>query len=226
VVDNEEAKIMVGKRDVYVSQTLSQAQTTTVTSESVQFVDVGVKLNVVPNISSDGFIIMKIKPEVSTVDSVLTTYLQSQIPIISTSEAETVVKVKDGTMIMIAGLMKEENIDDIKGWPYLSKVKALGAAFGNRSTQKKNTELIIFITPHIITGEAPVDDYTVEDLYPADVLPKPLKEDLIDEGISRIGAKKEKPLKNYISKREKASGAKSSAAVEDLMLNMKGSKKY
>ncbi|MDP3791092.1 MAG: secretin N-terminal domain-containing protein, partial [Candidatus Omnitrophota bacterium] len=211
VVDNQEAKIMVGKRDAYVSQTLSQAQTTTVTSESVQFVDVGVKLNVVPSISSDGFIVMKIKPEVSTVESILTTYLKSQIPIIATSEAETVVKVKDGTMIMIAGLMKEENVDDIQGWPYLSKVKVLDAAFGNRSTQRKNTELIIFITPHIITGEAPVDDHTMEDLYPADVLPRPLKEDLIDKKVGEIGAKKDR--QNANSKKE------------DIASKMKGIKK-
>ncbi len=225
VVDNQEAKIMVGKRDVYVSQTLSQAQTTTVTSESVQFVDVGVKLNVVPNISSDGFIIMKIKPEVSTVDSVLTTYLKSQIPIISTSEVETVVKVKDGTMIIIAGLMKEENTDDLTGWPYLSKVKVIGSVFGKRTTEKKNTELVIFITPHIITGEAPVDDHTVEDLYPASVLPKPLKEDLIDEKIRQIEVKKEKPLEDYLVKNNKEPRVDGKNEL-DIAGKIKGLKKY
>ncbi|MDP3790873.1 MAG: secretin N-terminal domain-containing protein, partial [Candidatus Omnitrophota bacterium] len=226
VVDNQEAKIMVGKRDAYVSQTLSQAQTTTVTSESVQFVDVGVKLNVVPSISSDGFIVMKIKPEVSTVESILTTYLKSQIPIIATSEAETVVKVKDGTMIMIAGLMREENVDDLTGWPYVSKIKGVGALFSKRSTQRKNTELIIFITPHIITGEAPVDDHTMEDLYPADVLPRPLKEDLIDKKIEEIEAKKDQPLKRSPAGKAAQTAVTVKDKDTDVAVKSKGLKKY
>ena len=226
VVDNQEAKIMVGERDAYVSQTLSQAQTTTVTSESVQFVDVGVKLNIVPNISNDGFIVMKIKPEVSTVQTTLVTYLKSQIPIIATSEAETVVKVKDGTMIMIAGLMQEINLDSITGWPYLSKVPVVGAGFGTRATQKVNTELITFITPHIITGEAPIEDHSVEDYYPADVLPKELKGNLVDDKIKEIGVEKEKPVKDYIIKGKTQASVTSDSAEKDIMSSMKKAKNY
>ncbi len=234
VVDNQEAKILVGKREAYVSQTLSQAGTgTTVTSESIQFVDVGVKLNVVPSISSDGFIVMKIKPEVSSVETTIVTSLGSRIPIIKTSEAESVVKVKDGTMIMIAGLMKEENIDSITGWPYLSKMKVLDAAFGNRTTTKKNTELIIFITPRIITGEAPVEDNELETLMPASIIPKDLKEDIIDDKIKKdINLKKREKMgtaplldKSYLSAKKGAVpiSEKSGVSFAD---KMKGIKKY
>ncbi|MDD5496282.1 MAG: hypothetical protein PHP46_04175 [Candidatus Omnitrophica bacterium] len=225
VVDNQEAKVLVGTRQAYVSQSLSQAQTTTVTSESVQFVDVGVKLNVVPSISSDGFIVMKIRPEVSTVESTLTTYLQSQIPIVSSSEAETVVKVKDGTMIVLAGLMKEENTDDISGWPYLSKLTFFGMAFGKRTTEKKNTEIIIFITPHIITGEAPVEDHTLEDIYPPDVLPKDLKDDIIDNKIKEIDLKKKESVGGSMDKSKKASGAAVKKSADgNINIKMKGLK--
>jgi type II secretory pathway component GspD/PulD (secretin) len=89
---------------------------------------------------------MKIKPEVSTVRETLTTSLGSVIPIVETSEAETVVKVKDGTMIMIAGLIKEEKRDDISGVPLLSKIPI----FGTRDKSKTRTELIIFLTPRIL----------------------------------------------------------------------------
>ena len=199
VVDNQEAKILVGTRQAYVSQTLSQSATgPTVTSESIQFVDVGVKLNVVPSISSDSFIVMKIKPEVSAVETTLTTYLGSQIPIIKTSEAESVVKVKDGTMIMIGGLIKEESPDDITGWPYLSKLKGAGFLFGKRTVQRKRTELVIFITPHIITGEAPVEDHELEDIMPAEIMPPDLKRDVIDDKIRKdIRVKKEPGARNH-----------------------------
>ncbi len=200
VVNNQEAKIMVGVRQAYVSQTLSQAQTTTVTSESIQFVDVGIKLNVIPSISSDGFIVMKIKPEVSSVETTLTTYLGSTIPIIKTSEAESVVKVKDGTMIMIAGLIKEESPDIITGWPYLSKLKGAGFLFGKRIVERKRTELIIFITPHIITGEGPVEDHELEELVPADIMPRDLKKDIIDDKIREdILSKKSRKNENDLS---------------------------
>lgn len=153
-VNNEEAKILVGTRQAYVTQTQSQAETTTVTSESVEFVDVGVKLNVTPSIGKDGFITIKIKPEISSVSSTLTTATGSQIPIVETSEAETVAKVKDGAIIMLAGLMKEEKKDSIEGLPMLSKVPLLGAFFGRRTPEKIKTELVIFLTPRLISGDA------------------------------------------------------------------------
>lgn len=153
-VNKEEAKILVGSREAFISQSLSQAQTTTVKAETVQFIDVGVKLKVVPTIGKDGFITLKIKPEVSSVRETLTTSVGSQIPIIETSESETVVKVKDGTIIMVGGMIKDEKKDDIKGWPKASRLPFLGALFGSRVRQSpKRNELIVFLTPHLIKGD-------------------------------------------------------------------------
>lgn len=154
-IDNEQAKILVGSREAYSTATVSQGSTSsTVTAENVEFVEVGVKLSVTPQVNKDGFITMKIKPEVSSVSGHYITPSKNEIPNIATSEAETVVKVKDGSMVMIAGLMKEEKRDDKVGIPFLSKIPFLGAIFGNQATQSKKTELIIFITPHIMTGDA------------------------------------------------------------------------
>ena len=154
-VNKEEANILVGSREAYVTETLSQAQTTTVNSENVQFIDVGVKLKVVPTIGKDGYITMKIKPEVSSVRETLTTASGSKIPIVDTSQVETVVKVKDGTMIMIAGLIKEEKRDTINGEPWASRIPIVGIFFGNRVKENPKTELVIFLTPQIISGAGP-----------------------------------------------------------------------
>ncbi len=186
VTNNQEANIMVGSREAYVTQSLSQGETTTVTSENIQFTDVGVKLKVEPSISDDGYVVLKIKPEVSSVREVITTSLGSRIPIVETSQAETVVKVKDGTMIMIAGLMKEENRDDTTGVPVLSRIPVIGGAFGAKSQQKKKTELIIFITPHIILGNAPVQGLEAEHVVPPDIASKPLREKVIQDGLDQI----------------------------------------
>ena len=152
-VNKQEAKIMVGSREAYVTQTQSQATSTTVTSEAISFIDVGVKLGVVPTIGKDGFITMKIKPEVSSVRETLKTSSGSQIPIVETSETETVVKVKDGSMIMLGGLLKEEKRDDSSGLPAVSRIPWIGGLFGTRARQNKKTELVIFLSPRLISGE-------------------------------------------------------------------------
>jgi type II secretory pathway component GspD/PulD (secretin) len=154
VLNNEEAKILIGTREAYTTGTLSQAEATTVTSETVEFIDVGVKLNVVPTITYDDYIIMKIKPEVSIVKEYLeTSVLQSRIPIVETSEAETTIKVKNGSMIMIGGLIKKEKTHQSLGLPYLSKLPLIGPLFGSKLQEFKKTELIIFLRPNIITGD-------------------------------------------------------------------------
>ena len=155
-VNNQEAKILVGTRDAYITQTTSQSTGTVQIADQVQFVDVGVKLNVTPTIGKDGFITMKIKTEVSSSEPL--TLNNTRIPIISTSESDTVVKIKDGAMIMIAGLMKEEKSDTIQGIPTLSRLPLLGGLFGNRVSQMpKRTELVIFLTPHLISGDMPAE---------------------------------------------------------------------
>jgi len=157
VVNGEEATILVGTREAYITGTTSQSGESTITSDTVEFVDVGVKLKVVPTINRDGFITMKIKPEISSVVRTLTTGTEdeprSQIPIVTTSEAETTVKVKDGSTIMIAGLRRNQDEKDIDGMPYLSRIPILNFFFARKDLDKTQAELIIFITPHIIKGE-------------------------------------------------------------------------
>ncbi|OGX18040.1 MAG: hypothetical protein A3K83_06655 [Omnitrophica WOR_2 bacterium RBG_13_44_8b] len=157
-INNQEAKIMVGSREAYITQTLSSAESSTTTAESIQFIDVGVKLNVTPTISRDGFITMKIKPEVSSVREFITTKLGSRVPIVDTSEAETVVKVKDGAMVLIAGLTKRNETKQTKEVPFLARIPLLGMFFGNTTVgpaEPRYREFIVFLTPRIISGNVP-----------------------------------------------------------------------
>jgi type II secretory pathway component GspD/PulD (secretin) len=175
VVNNEEANIMVGVRDAYITQTQSQATSTTVTSESVEFIDVGVKLKIVPRIGADGFITMKLKPEVSSVKDTITTGLGSRVPIVQTSQSETVVKVKDGVMIMIAGMIQTEDSDTITGWPLLSKIPLWNVLFGSRTKEKKKSEVIIFLTPHLMSGGVSLSNQEITKILPTEYLPENLQ---------------------------------------------------
>ncbi|MFH1777989.1 MAG: secretin N-terminal domain-containing protein [Candidatus Omnitrophota bacterium] len=153
VLNNQEAKILIGTKEAYVTSTLSQGQSTTVTSESIEYIDVGLKLNVTPTINKDGFVLMQIKPEVSTVAREITTALGSVIPIVETSEAETAVKVKDGVTVIIAGLMKDERRINEGGMPVISKIPLVGNLFKSQEEESNKTELIVFLTPHIVEGD-------------------------------------------------------------------------
>ena len=164
-VNNKEAKILVGSTEPYVTTTTTTpASGPTTTAESVNFIEVGIKLFVTPTIHNDGFITMKIKPEVSSVTSNLTTSNNNTIPIVETSEAETTVMVKDGVSIVIGGLIKEETIKSTKKVPLLGDIPLLGIAFRSQSDSVSKTEIVIFLTPKIMTGD--VSEKTDKPAFP------------------------------------------------------------
>lgn len=153
VVNNEEAEILVGEKQAYVTTTTTTGQTTTTTAETVTFVDVGIQLSVTPTINSEGFVSMKIRPEVSSVTRFLVTPSGNRIPIIETSSAETAVMVKDGVSIAIGGLRKDEKKEDRRKVPVLGDIPLIGFVFNSFTQETTRTELLILITPHIVYGE-------------------------------------------------------------------------
>ncbi|MFC1708998.1 secretin N-terminal domain-containing protein [Candidatus Omnitrophota bacterium] len=158
VTNGQEAKILVGSKKVYVANTVVQGDSTTTTAEQVQFLDVGVKLYVTPIINKKGFITMKIRPEVSSATTSYTTAQGNAIPIVDTSEAETSVIVKDGVTLVMGGLMKNENINNVYKLPLLSEIPFLGGLFKRTEDAMTKTELVIFLTPHIVSGSESVLD--------------------------------------------------------------------
>ena len=167
VVNNQEASILVGSTTPYVtSSTTTPATGSPVTAESVNFIDTGVKLHVTPIIHDDGYISMKIKPEVSNTSPIpLTTADGNQIPIVNTSEVQTTIRVKDGVTIIIGGLIKDELQNTKNKIPVLGDLPMVGKAFRNETRSSVKTEIVIFLTPHIISGDVRVDPETYH--YPA-----------------------------------------------------------
>lgn len=154
VTENQEARILVGTREAFVTTTTTTGQTTSTTAEEVQFIDVGIQLNVTPKINADGYVTMKIKPEVSSVVRTLTTPSGNKIPIVDTSTAETNVLVEDGSTVIIGGLRRNEQQDTDKQLPYLGHMPIIGPAFFKQRDQNHTkAELVVFITPHIVGGD-------------------------------------------------------------------------
>lgn len=194
-LNNQEAKILVGTKDAYITSTTSQGGTgTTVTSQSVNFVDVGIKLYVTPTVNRDGFVTMKIRPEISSSQRVTikSEDKETQIPIVSTSEAETTVMVKDGITVIIGGLRKDERSKIVKKIPIIGDIPLLGFFFRSTSDELKKTDLVILLTPHIISGESAYTDFS--EIRPTEgAVAKMVKGDIVMEKISASKPDESKP---------------------------------
>ncbi|MCK4462913.1 MAG: TonB C-terminal domain-containing protein [Candidatus Omnitrophica bacterium] len=153
-LNNEEAKILVGSNEPYATNIVTQGTATTTTATELTFLDIGIKLYVTPTINRDGFVTIKIRPEVSSKSGTYTYGSPSTtVPIISTTHAETSVMVKDGATIVIAGLIKDERTDTVNKVPFLGDIPILGVVFQKTEKTVEKKELVILITPHIISGE-------------------------------------------------------------------------
>lgn len=143
----------MGERQAYITTTTTEGQGTTTVAEQVTYVDVGIQLFVTPFINDEGYVTLKIKPEISSVLSYLDTASGNKIPIIETSTAETVVMAKDNTTVVIGGLSKYEETKNSDATPFLGKVPVIGGLFKYKTDKTVRTELLVMLTPHIISGD-------------------------------------------------------------------------
>ncbi len=153
VIENQEARIHIGERQAYITNTTTQTTSTTTIAEEVTFIDVGIKLFIIPTINEDGYITLKIKPEISSVVSYLETAAGNKIPILNTSSAETTVIAKNGSTILIGGLKQEKETDMRKEIPFLNKIPVIGSFMGTSTKVDECSEFLVLVTPYIITGD-------------------------------------------------------------------------
>ena len=159
VMNNENAQIQVGD-NIPISQTTVNTGVSNTTLSSVEYLQTGVILNVVPRINPGGLVYMDIQQQVSDADGTVTV---NGNPRISTRSVSTQVAAQSGQTVLLGGLIKQDNSDSVSAVPYLSRVPGLGWLFGNRSRSKDRTELLVLITPRVINSSSQArqvtDDY-------------------------------------------------------------------
>lgn len=116
---------------------------------AVQDIEVGIILQVTPQVSSDGFVLLKIDVESSTLG---TRSSGAAIPDELSRHAIANVLVRDGETIVIGGILKDTQQESESGIPYLKNIPVLGWLFKNIRLQKDFEELMVFITPRIVAG--------------------------------------------------------------------------
>jgi type II secretory pathway component GspD/PulD (secretin) len=146
-LDNKEAQILVGEKVPY-QQTFGQT-TAGITSTSILFEDVGIKLLVTPHVREKDFVILDIHAEVSSVTEWKTLSAGNELPIISTKQAQTEVIVKDSTTLVLGGLISEGKWESVSKVPILGDIPILSYFFKHKSWEKKKSELVVLITPKI-----------------------------------------------------------------------------
>lgn len=130
--------------------------TTTVTP---LVVPVGIVLDIQPQVGEDGMITLAVNPSVSEVVSVQSTQVKDSagnllasatLPVVDRRDLDTVVRMKNGETLVLAGIIKSRDGQDDRGIPFLRRIPWLGNLFTKKEKEKRHTELAIFLTPTLV----------------------------------------------------------------------------
>lgn len=152
--NNEPASINVGDNIAIVQGTERTPQGSI--RADVKREDVGIKLNVTPSISPDGFVRMEISPEISTVSQKTTQISEDFLaPIINKRTLQTTVTVKDGQTVVLGGLRQTTQDQRRTKVPLLGDIPGIGSIFRSSQTTEVKTELLVILTPRVIYSDSP-----------------------------------------------------------------------
>lgn len=159
VKNNQEATINVGSDEPTITrmnQTQTGINTGVTTSNEVQYRKTGIILKVKPQINEDGIINMTIKQEVSALGAERTA---EKLPSFKQRVVDTALVVRDGTAVVMGGLIQTSINNNNEGIPLLKDVPVLGKLFQSQSGNRVRTELVVMIVPQIIQPEADNREY-------------------------------------------------------------------
>ena len=151
VKNRGQAKILIGERVPIVTSNVTGTAATV--SQSVNYIDVGLKLDVEPIISMNNEVAIKLLLEVSTIVSFVTSgagATATRIPQVGTRTAETLLSLKNGETEVLAGLIQDEDTKNFAGIAGLIDLPILNRLFTNQTKKRKKTEIVMLITPRIL----------------------------------------------------------------------------
>ncbi len=151
--DGQPATILVGQEVPLVTGISYETVGSTVEPiNNIQYTPVGIQVNVTPYISPENYVEMIVTPQDSEIDPTLTEPIGGGVeaPVIDTRSADTVVVTPDGQTAVIGGLIGNDKESSTSQIPLLGDIPLLGALFRYKSSSDDKTELMIFLTPHIV----------------------------------------------------------------------------
>jgi pilus assembly protein CpaC len=152
-----------GEFPIPISQ--SNAAGSSLPTITVEFKQFGISLAFTPTILQDGMINMVVNPEVSSIDPTTSVQLGDiVVPGIKVRRAHTTVELRDGESFTVAGLLSDDYQNNIRQYPFLGDLPIIGALFRSTGYQQDQTELVIIVTPHLVTprrapSATPIDSF-------------------------------------------------------------------
>lgn len=160
VSNREKAKILIGDKVPVITTTVNQSSSAT--SESVSYLDVGLKLEVEPEVSVNNEVSIIVNLEVSNIVKEIKSTTGLLAYQIGTRNANTVLRLRDGETQVLAGLIKDEKHDSASHLPGLGKIPVIGKFFSNETNSKSKSEIMLLITPRIVRSLATPSADTME----------------------------------------------------------------
>lgn len=162
VKSREKAKIHVGDRIPLITNTTTTTAAS-VTTATIQYINVGLSLEVAPVVNVDDEVTMQVSLEVSSLGEKTTT-ATAEAYRVSTRNAMTTLKLKDGETQILAGLIKDEERNGTVKVPGLGEIPLLGRLFSTQKAERGKTEVLLVITPHVVRNYPSTQSATEADM--------------------------------------------------------------
>lgn len=156
----EKARVMIGDKVPVITTTTNQ--TSTATTESVTYLDVGLKLEVEPEVHVNNEVSISVALEVSNIIKEIKSTTGLLTYQIGTRSANTVLRLRDGETQALAGLIKDEQRDSASHLPGIGKLPLIGRLFSNETNNRSKSEIVLLITPRVVRSLATPDAHMVE----------------------------------------------------------------
>jgi general secretion pathway protein D len=158
--NHHKAKIIVGENVPFVTQSRITETTDLITPtviKTFEYKDVGISLEIVPHISQGGLVRLEIDSEFT---KLVESAVSSDTPTTAKRQAQTVVSMNSGSTIVIGGLIRDDKTTIKKKVPLLGDLPLLGGLFRYDKDELQKTNLLIFITPYVMTGQQDLENIT------------------------------------------------------------------
>ncbi|MBR7140146.1 MAG: hypothetical protein IKD44_11445 [Lentisphaeria bacterium] len=157
VTSHNKANMQVGSSIPILTQGISNSESNTNVTQNYQYKDVGVILEVTPQITSTDLIALNVSQEISAkVDPASTDPIQS--PSISTRKVESTMTIANGQTMIIGGLIQERTNDTLDSLPIINKIPILNRLFGSTNASVERSEILVLITGYIVNEKSPIED--------------------------------------------------------------------
>ncbi len=191
--NNQQATITVGQEIPLITNTRFDNVNGQI--NSYEYRSVGIILRVTPFITDEGLVEMIVNPEISNLaDQTIPIAVGLSAPVINTRSADTVVVTPDGQTVIIGGLMQKTGTETEGKIPFLGDIPGLGFLFKNKNTAGSRTELLIFLTPHIVKRPTQLVGMTSNAQKNLQLVPQSFSEQELNRFLLDVPEKKPEPV--------------------------------